>query len=262
MYASLPMYDWPEVRAPMDALWAAMSGRLRAVGVDAPMALQRGGDLYAGWLRPDLLISQTCGLPFVRRLRGRVTIVGALDHGLVGLPAGFYCSRLIARRADAGPLAGFRGRRAAYNSADSQSGAGAMRHMVLPLLEGGRFFGETVMTGGHANSIRAVADGRADLAAIDAMTWELALRHMPEAAGLAVIASTPPTPGLPFITALGGPAAAVYEAVGLALADLSAGERAAIGMQAIVPRREEDFAIVAQWDAAARGYSELGTGTA
>ncbi|MEP4421807.1 MAG: phosphate ABC transporter substrate-binding protein, partial [Nitratireductor sp.] len=46
--AALPMYDWPECRAETDAQWAAMAGRLRAAGVDAPAQLvRRNADMPA-----------------------------------------------------------------------------------------------------------------------------------------------------------------------------------------------------------------------
>ena len=34
--AGLPMYDWPEVRDAVDALWSAIVERLRANGIEAP----------------------------------------------------------------------------------------------------------------------------------------------------------------------------------------------------------------------------------
>ncbi|MGN6537639.1 MAG: phosphate ABC transporter substrate-binding protein, partial [Mesorhizobium sp.] len=34
--AALPMYDWPEVRAEVDAQWARLRDALRRRGVDAP----------------------------------------------------------------------------------------------------------------------------------------------------------------------------------------------------------------------------------
>ncbi len=264
MYASLPMYDWPALRATTDELWDRAAQGLRSVGIAAPPALDRGGMLYQSWLRPDLLLSQTCGMPYVRRLRGKVRLVGAMDHGLPGLAAGMYCSRIVARSGDAGPLSSFRGRRVAYNSADSQSGAGALRHVILPMTVGGRYFGAALATGSHAGSIRAVAEDRADVAAVDAVTWELALRHLPEAGGLTVIASTPPTPGLPLITALDGPADALFDALTAALAGMHPDQRAALVLHGVVPRADVDFDIVAEWDAAvvAAGYHELDQGSA
>ena len=64
MIASLPMYDWDEVRAPTDRLWGLVRDNLRASGVAAPDALQRGGDMWGDWLHPDLILSQTCGFPY------------------------------------------------------------------------------------------------------------------------------------------------------------------------------------------------------
>ena len=44
--AALPMYDWPELRAETDRLWATLRDGLRAVGVSAPDALDRDGGLH------------------------------------------------------------------------------------------------------------------------------------------------------------------------------------------------------------------------
>jgi ABC-type phosphate/phosphonate transport system substrate-binding protein len=93
-----------------------------------------------------------------------------------------------------------------------------------------------VETGGHRASIKAVAAGQADLAAIDAVTWELALRHEPAAASLRVIDTTKPTPGLPYICALGRDAAPLRAAISAAIDSLDTSVRAALllrGLQMI-----------------------------
>lgn len=264
MYAALPMYDIPALLAVTDLLWTGIRDRLRSGGIDAPPALMRQVDCVQGWLRPDLLVSQACGLPYVRQLLGRVRLVGAVDHGLPGIVPGHYCSRIVVRRSDLaaglGQIGDYRGKRCAYNSAGSQSGAGAMRHIILPLVRQGRFFGAGLQTGSHFASISAVAFGRADIAAIDAATWRLAERHLSEAATLAVVASTEPTPGLPLITASDGPAPLLFHAISGALAALTQGQRDAIGIQGLVGRQVADFAVIAAWDraAVAAGYDELG----
>lgn len=263
MYAALPMYDLAAVRDVTDALWHGIRDRLRDAGIAAPDGLTRDLPLDQGWIRPDLLLSQTCGLPFVRTLRGRVRLVAAVDHRLPGVAPGDYCSRIVVRRSDpdlgAVTLADYAGRCCAYNSPDSQSGAGAMRHLVLPMLRQGRFFGRTLRTGGHFASVRAVAEGRADIAAIDAATWRLAERHLPEAAALQVLTSSDPTAGLPLITAPDGPAQPLFHAISAALAALTAAQRDTIGIHGLVARTEDDFAPIAAWDAeaAAAGYREL-----
>lgn len=257
MYVSLPMYDWPEVRADLDELWLRISVALNEQGVDTPPGLDRQTDLELGWLRPDLLLSQTCGLPYVRRLIGRVTLVAGVDQGLPDLLPGQYCSRIVAHKAAEKPLCAFRGARVAINSLESQSGAGSLCHVLLPMAESGRFFTELHLTGSHAGSIRAVAEGRADIAAIDAMTWELARRHLPQARELAVIASTPATAGLPMITGLGVPAAVLYQAIAKGLSALHQDQRDALGMQGLVPRSPRDLDLIAQWDAEPKDLDEL-----
>jgi hypothetical protein len=41
MIASLPMYDWPEVREATDAWWAGLARHLRDAGFEAPDRLTR-----------------------------------------------------------------------------------------------------------------------------------------------------------------------------------------------------------------------------
>lgn len=66
--------------------------------------------------------------------------------------------------------------------------------------------------------MRAVAEGRADVAAIDAVTFATIERFEPDAVtGLRSIGTTRSTPALPFVTARATPLA-VCEALGSALA--------------------------------------------
>lgn len=250
MAASLPMYDWPEVRTDLDALWRAVREGLRARGVEAPAELTRPERLAEEWQRPDLLLSQTCGLPFVRSLRGRIDLVAGADHGLPDLSPGHYRSRVVVQAGDdAQGIEGLRGRVLAINSVDSQSGAGSIRRVLAALPQPA--VARVVETGAHRESIRAVAEGRADGAAIDAVSWELALRHEPAARRLRVLASTPETPGLPFITRRGGPVEALRAALAEAVDAVAPAVREAILLRGIVPRSDADFDEIARWDAEA-----------
>ena len=192
------MYDWPEVRAETDALWAVLRDALRERGLDAPEALDRDTPLQALWRDPALCLAQTCGLPFRLGLHEHVALVGTPDHGVEGCAPGFYCSVLVARKDDTRPsFAAFAGAVAAFNAPDSQSGWAALAAAA----EGASFFARRVETGSHRASIRAVASGEAAIAAIDAVTWRLALRHEPAARALRVLGRTAPVPGLPLVTA-------------------------------------------------------------
>ena len=226
MIATLPMYDRAETAAANDALWSAIRARLGF----GPATLTRAGDLWPLWQSPDLLLAQTCGLPFRAKLHSRVTLVGTPDYGLPGCPPGFYRSVFVARAGDKGDLAAFAARPFAYNEDLSQSGwAAPQAHMAARGLP----FGPLLRTGAHRASALAVAGGRADFAALDAVTWALIQRHDAFAADLRVIAETTPTPGLPLITAPDNDPAPVFKAVAAAIADLPAATLATLHLRGL-----------------------------
>ena len=227
MIAALPMYDRAETRAAIDRLWSAIASRLRAAGIDAPAGLTRGADAWELWQSPDLLLAQTCGLPFRAHLHRRVALVGTPDYGLPGCPPGYYRSVIVARAADAAPGRAPERPRLAYNDALSQSGWAAALDWATAQ---GLRFSALVETGAHAASAAAVAGGQADIAAIDAVTWRLLRRHDPAAAGLRELARTAPVPGLPLITARGRDTRAIAQAVTGAVAGLDRADRAALGL--------------------------------
>jgi ABC-type phosphate/phosphonate transport system substrate-binding protein len=204
MIAALPMYDWPQIRDATDRFWAALSGAMRARGLDAPEALERRRDAEDVWRDPDLLFSQTCGHPFATVFRGTLRLVAIPVHDAEGCRGATYSSAIVVRAGDDGSGTGeLRGRRAAFNAVHSQSGYSALRLTLAPFAESGRFLSETIETGSHLASMEAVAAGVADCAAIDAVVWALARRHRPQLArALRVLAWTTPAPALPFVTAI------------------------------------------------------------
>ncbi|NGQ89799.1 phosphate/phosphite/phosphonate ABC transporter substrate-binding protein [Rhodobacter sp. HX-7-19] len=242
MIASLPMYDRPELRAATDRYWALIRAELAARGLEAPEGLRRGDAvLMPQWEDPDLILSQTCGFPYRARLHGRVELVGTPDFGNAGCPPGYYRSVLIARADDPrADLAGFDGARLAYNDGMSQSGwAAPINHAAakgIRLLPGPE-------TGSHRASFQAVAEGRADLAAIDALTWAL-ISEFEDVSGVKVVGATDPTPALPYITARGRDAGAIHDAIATAIERLSAADRAALRLRGLVTIPAADYLAV------------------
>src|SRR5690606_35273518 len=109
---------------------------------------------------------------------------------------------------------------------------------------GGRFT-RTLHTGAHADSARAVAEGRADIAAIDAVSWRLMTAHRPAVAErLRVVCATDPSPGLPLITALGRDPAPLARAAAAAIAALAPADRAALGLKGVVGIPAEAYLAV------------------
>ena len=183
MIASLGMYDFGPAQAANDRLWALVRDGLRTRGIAAPETLTRGEHAYwDAWQSPHLLLSQTCGYPFRARLHDRVTYVGTPDYGVDGGPPGYYRSVFVARADDPREtLADFDGARFAYNEALSQSGWAAPQTHAAKL---GIHLPPALQSGGHRLSALAVAEGRADIAALDAVTHAMLQEVEPKVAGL------------------------------------------------------------------------------
>lgn len=243
LVAALPMYDWPERRAEVDAQWSLLRGILRTEGFDAPDHLTRrnadlpavpGGirdaagniiapdpatlppdelDLPTLWRHPALLLAQTCWGPMELGLQPHVRLVGQDDYsGTEGGKEAFYSSPIVMRRGEGVaiaappdgkphlPLDTIRQKRLAFNSPDSMSGYLSLKRDLEALGETLGLFISHSETGGHRKSIKAVATGRADVAAIDCKSWELAQRYDEAASALVVVGWTGRRKGLPFIS--------------------------------------------------------------
>ena len=153
------------------------------------------------WRADDLLLSQTCGYPLMTQLPD-VQLVGAFQLSAPGCDGARYRSWLVAREEDGQrTLADFRGRRAVANSVDSHSGYNALRYLIAPLAQEGRFFSVTRLSGSHRQSLAHLRAGKADIAAIDCLTWALLRRYAAhELEGLAIVGETPLCPAPPLIT--------------------------------------------------------------
>lgn len=238
MIAHLGMYDRPETAAANDAFWQAIRAQLGY----GPDALTRGADFWQVWQSPDLLVSQTCGMPYRTRLYSEVQLIGAPDYGLPGCHPGFYNSVIVAHKNRQGAkLSEFNGKRFAYNDALSQSGwAAPITHLrsrhLMP--------GALLESGAHEASARAVAEGRADFAALDALSWDMLQRYDAFAADLIEIDRTEPTPALPFITAMGRDAGPIFTAIKTAISDLPDTDRATLNLKGLVAIAAADYLSV------------------
>jgi ABC-type phosphate/phosphonate transport system substrate-binding protein len=203
MLAALSMYDWPELANATDAWWSGLRRHLKNSGfAEAPERLDRRLSPHDQWRAGDLLFAQTCGYPLTHALAGRVRVVATPCYRADACEGPNYCSIVIVR-ADhpATDLAALRGARCVVNGPDSQSGYSALRALVAPLAENGRFFADVAVSGSHPASIEAVAAGKADIAAIDCVTHALVARYRPQAlAGTRILTRTAAAPGLPYIT--------------------------------------------------------------
>ncbi len=212
MIASLPMYDWPEVRVATDTWWRGL-GRRFGVSIE----LHRSANHVAPWRRSDLYFSQVCGYPFTHEFKGLVNYVGTPHYAVEGCEGARYRSVVFAR--ESLPLEAFRGTTAAVNAPDSMSGMLALKLVFAPMAIDGVFFSRAIQTGGHINSLAAVRGGLADVCAIDAVCVGLARLYRPDyLEGLVEIARSPQAPGLPYVTCSGN-IDAIRAALAAAFAD-------------------------------------------
>lgn len=197
----LSMYDWPEVTAATDHWASCLITSLSDYGFTPDSHLTREGDRFDIWRDPNLLVGQTCGLPYVSHLKDEVGVIGTPAYG-ISCGAGSYYSVIVTQKGNpAKTLEDLKGQTFAYNETGSQSGYAALIHALTRIPEASTLFTQSVQSGSHRDSLKMVASGKADFAAIDAVTWELACRHEKAASELQVIATTDPTPALPYITA-------------------------------------------------------------
>ena len=243
--AFLPMYDVPGTRSHADALWESLRDCIRERGLEAPDQIDRTLGRHDGWLHPDLVLGQTCGLPYMKFLCDDVELVGTPDYGVNGCPPGFYHSSIVVRAVDTrGKLGDFFGGTLAFNGTDSQSGYAAIMRAVAPMALQGRFFGRALCAGSHRRAMQLVADGAADIAAIDTVTWRISSSFDPLALKLKSIETTEPTPGLPFIAGKGKPAKTLLEAARCAVAALPSDTRNAFGLRDVLPFRRQDYEVI------------------
>ncbi len=236
MIASLPMYDVPELRFETDALWASISDNIRNSGGYAPDTLNRDLTCDQTWTDPTLILSQTCGMPWRLGLHHHAQLVGTPDYGVEGCPPGFYRSMIVVRKDDQRTtLDEFALATCAFNARNSQSGFAVWQT---------RQFACWKESGSHSNSIIQVANGEADIAAIDAVTWRIAQRYQSETSQLRILCKTKPTPGLPFITAQTQSAISLAAATKKAIYDLDKATRQALGIVGFVKIPSSEYLAI------------------
>lgn len=232
MISSLPMYARPTNRAAHDTFWALIRDGLRARDIAAPEMLDHQIAPLDSWGHPDLVLGQICNLPLRARFMNDVTLIGAAHYGLEGCPPGYYYSVFVVHKDNPAtdPLsltnAGF-----ICNETSSHSGYGSPQMWAV---DRNTLFTQISLSGSHANSIAAVANGNADIAAIDAQTWRIETAGNPVAANLKVIGTTEPTPGMSFITRKGQNPAPYFDAIDSAIKALPPDAAATLGLQAII----------------------------
>lgn len=242
MIASLAMYQRPQLVGSHSRFWQLIRKNLLDSGLDCPAQLSQDAEENSVWKHPELVLSQTCGMPYRTWLYDKVELVGTPDYGLMDCPPGFYRSAIVVRRDDPREeLPEFRTSTFAYNQSFSQSGYAAPFWHLESLAF---WFENRLHMEQHLESARAVAVGKADIASLDAVSWRLMSTYEPFATDLRVLEWTAPTPGLPLITATGNDPAVIFTAVERAIAQLQDQDKDLLGIRGLVYIPKEDYLAV------------------
>jgi len=245
--AAMQMYDFPEIREATGRFWRLIRSGLEISGIASPLQLAQNRHAPDIWQDPEMVLSQTCGLPYIRGRTGQSVLLGTPDYGVVPALPGHYFSVVIVSKNDSRyGLSEMQNSTFAYNDIGSQSGVFAMFDLLFEHSGDTRFFNKCVASGGHVTSFEMVVSGQADIAAIDAVTWRYLCKFHQDARHVRVLAPTRPAPGLPYITGKNQNPEAVTNAVEHAITALSEKDQKALGIVGFWRSKPRDYQVLAQ----------------
>ena len=205
MQASLPMYDFPEIRESTEVWWRGIAKRMVQQGIqNAPTDLTSGVPLNELWTANNLFLSQCCGFDVMHSYKEYLTVLMISDWDVEGCEPGKYCSFIVVHEdSHYESLAQLKGSIAVINDPESHSGMNALFSTIQPFSEEGKFFKSIKVSEAHANSLRFIQNKQADVAAIDCVTYALLNRFRPAAlSAIRVLCKTKSAPALPYVTSI------------------------------------------------------------
>ncbi|MFQ5438172.1 MAG: PhnD/SsuA/transferrin family substrate-binding protein [Paracoccaceae bacterium] len=223
MIACLPIPDWPEMAGATDRYWHLIRDALHARGIDAPRELEKtvsGADCLR---HPDLVLGLTPDPVFNRTPNHAVHHVATPDYGHPGCPAGYRRTAYLVRARDS-----------RTDFAAFQDACLAVDAPLNALGNSGFSFRSTTTTGTPAETARAVAEGRADIAATDALSWDLIKRYEDCSLELRVLGWSSPTPGPSYVCGLKTDPETVFAALSDAISRLEIADRRTLRLRGLV----------------------------
>jgi ABC-type phosphate/phosphonate transport system substrate-binding protein len=206
--ASLPMYNLPEMRTVNARFWEALRGLLaERVLADLPAELVFERRPVPARIEPEVLFTQTCGYPLETVFRGQTSRLGTPCYDAPGCDGPTHRALFLVREeSPARTLADLKGSVFLLNSPVSNSGMNLPRRALAEIAGGQPLFASVIETGGHPASLDRLLRGEGDVASIDCVTYAFWRRYRPaEAQKTRIIAETPRSPAIPFVTSVETP---------------------------------------------------------
>jgi len=179
-------------------LFDCYSSEFESFTIDKKLIFESGTEILRD---PLLFIGHTCGYPLMRKFRDDLTPVCVPVFDVAGCDGTFYSSVfIVAEDSDIESLSDCYARVAAMNDSHSNSGMNLLRHAIAPLSRGKAYFSAVLKTGSHLQSFADIAVKRADIAAIDCVSYQLIVDSRPDmVARVRSIGFSAKTSGLPFV---------------------------------------------------------------
>ncbi|MGB1237207.1 MAG: PhnD/SsuA/transferrin family substrate-binding protein [Pseudomonadales bacterium] len=162
-FASLPWYDTPGQRAQLDQLWQLIREQISSA---QPIAAQlnRHSALEQQWRSSQLVLSQCCGPDLFTSAGAQLEVLARPIFSHLACTPGAYFSYIVRCRNNRQHTV------IAVNSMSSRSGCSA----AIDWLKKQQINDYSlIISGSHQASLDMLRAGTADLAAIDAHSWEI-----------------------------------------------------------------------------------------
>jgi len=263
--ASLPIYNLPEMRSANAAFWEAIRQELARRGANVAAALEFERKPVPASIERETLFTQVCGYPLQTIYRGQVVLLGAPVYAVEHCDGPTHVGVFIVHRNSAfGKLADLRGCRFVFNSVHSNSGMNLPRRAIADVAHGAPFFGAVAETHSQPGNIERVARGEADATCVDCVSYAFFCRHRPRLGALTrVLAATPASPSIPFVTS-SATTDALKERLQAALLAVASdpawlNARAGLMLRDIAPVDPATYAVQLRYEgeAAGLGYPKL-----
>lgn len=204
-----------------------------------------------------------CGLPMVRLNENLPGLLLPLVAPIADDPHGqgkavYFADVIVQRESRFQNLNDLKEARFCYNDPGSNSGHHLLRYHMLQQGYPKPFFGSSIQSGSHQQSIQRIIAGEADCAAIDSLVLAQAVRDNPDiATQIRIIESVGPCPVPPL--AISGYRAADYPILQAALTQPNPALQAAFqraGLKGFAPCTPDDYAVILEMykTAEAAGY--------
>ena len=226
------MYDRPELFEAHNKFWQLVHEQING----SPKILSRNISPWELWTSPQLFLAQTCSSPYRESLHQIANYVGTADYDLPNCPPGYYNSLIISRRGY--EISEIKNCTFGFNEKISHSGWTAPMAHFRKLNVAPKFLKKT---GSHRASVKSVASGQIDFAAIDAQSWRFIKKYDNFAINIRVLDHTNPTPGLPFITSQNGLKENLFIGIKKAIGVLSKKYRSILYLNDFVILEEEKY---------------------